>query len=163
MLVKIMKKIVMLFLFTFTLISCDFADNKLIVVNSSSDTIAFIIPGEPNYFPTKFGTDEIEDEKLNDSLLNTYAKYDPAKGSFGGVHFLAGDTLKNVWTFNVYWEQVVESTPTNTLKILFFADSIMTSGRYKWNEIYDRKLYLEQEYTLEELDQMNWKISFNKK
>ena len=157
-----MRLLLTLLLFTITLISCDFTDDKLIIVNNSNDKVAFIIPAEPDYFPTTLDTNEISDKNLNDSLLNTYAKYELDKDSFGGIHFLESDSSKRIWTFNIYWEQIVESTPTNSLKVLFFADSIMTSGKYKWNEIYDQKLYVEHEYTLEELDEMNWRINYKR-
>lgn len=144
-----------------TLIGCDFSDNKLIIENKSDNSIAFIIPAEPNYFPTSNDSKKKFNKKRNDSLLNIYAKFDPNEESFGGVHFLAKKSKKNILTFNIKWEQIVESTPTKSLKILFFSKKIMPSGNYKWNEIYDRNLFKEKIFTLKELENLNWIIKYN--
>ena len=143
------------------LTSCDFADDKLVVANQIKDSIAFIIPTEPNYFPTFDDSKRPEiNEHLNDSLLNTFAKYDPAEESFGGVHFLAGNSSKHLRTFNIRWEQIIEETPDKKLRVFFVPTQIMTSGKYKWKEIYEQKMFKETEFTIEELDNLNWTINY---
>ena len=155
-------KIVFIIL-SMALTCCDFADDKLIIINDSSDSLAFIIPSEPNYFPTIFSDDSNVDKKVNDSLLNTYALYnpDPNMESFGGVHFLNGHNKRNVMTFNIYWEQIIDLTKDKRLEIIFFPAYIMTSGKYKWIDIWNKKLYLEKHnYTKEELQKSNWTIHY---
>ena len=81
--------------------SCDFIDSKLKVWNNTKDSIAFIIPTEPNYFPTT-DSDNALSKSENDSLLETRAKYDPSYELRGGVHFLAGNSTKNLGTFKLH-------------------------------------------------------------
>lgn len=140
--------------------SCDFSDNKLQVWNNSKDSIAFIIPTEPNYFPTT-NSDNGLSKSENDSLLKTKAKYDPNNESFGGVHFLAGDTNKHLMTFNTTWEEVIESAPKKKLEVYFFPAYIMTSGNYTWKEIWDNHLYTQKkEFSKDELKKLDWKINY---
>ncbi len=141
---------------------CDFSDDKLIVINASRDSIAFIIPAEPNYFPTSDNLEESRlNKRLNDSLLMTIAKYDPKEESFGGVHFLKGDSTKHILAFNSRWEQIVSSTSKKELKIIFFPAHIMTSGKFTWKEIYDKNMFKEKTLKIEELDDLNWKVVYD--
>jgi len=151
-----------LILITLTIYSCDFSDNKLQVWNNSKDSIAFIIPTEPNYFPTS-NTDNGLSKSENDSLLKTVAKYDPASESFGGVHFLAGNSNKHLMTFNTTWEGVIERTHKKKLEIYFFPAYILTSGNYKWNEIWDKNMYTQKnEFSEDELKKLDWNIYYRK-
>ncbi len=108
-----------LILIIINLCSCDFSDNKLKIWNNSKDFIAFIIPAEPDYFPTT-DSDNTLSESKNDSLLRTRAKYDPKEESFGGVHFLASDSKKNLMTFNTTWEGVIRRTHKKNWTFTFF-------------------------------------------
>jgi hypothetical protein len=147
---------------TINISSCDFSDNKLKVWNNNKDSIAFIILSEPNYFPTT-ASDNGLSKSENDSLLTTYAKYDPKKESFGGVHFLAGDSKKNLMTFNITWEGVIEETQKKKLEIYFFPASVMTSGKYIWKDIWDNKLYTDKkEFSEDDLKKLNWNIYYKK-
>ena len=145
-----------------SLTSCDFIDKKLVVVNNTKDSIAFIIPAEPNYFPTFDNSkDPRENKELNEKLLNTIAKYDPEKESFGGVHFLVGDSSKHVSSFNIKWEAIVNRTSDKKLKILFCPSNVLTTGRYTWKTIYDNKMFtVEKDLSVEELEKLNWTITY---
>jgi hypothetical protein len=152
------------FLTYLSLTSCDFSDAKLIIRNQSSDSIAFIIPAEPNYFPTSdtIGGPQLN-KHINDSLLATYAKYNPEDESFGGVHFLAKDTMKHLLAFNTKWEHIVDQAPNKTLEIFFFPTYVMTSGKYKWKEIWDNKMYTDKKsFTKDELDNADWNVNYGK-
>jgi len=145
---------------TLTIYSCDFSDNKLQVWNNSKDSIAFIILTEPNYFPTS-NTDNGLSKIENDSLLKTLAKYDPTNESFGGVHFLAGNSNKHLMTFNTTWEGVIERTRKKKLEIYFFPAYILTSGDYTWKEIWDKNMYTQKnEFSEEELKKLDWNICY---
>jgi hypothetical protein len=149
-------------LITLTIYSCDFSDNKLQVWNNSKDSIAFIIPTEPNYFPTS-NTDNGLSKSENDSLLKTLAKYDPTNESFGGVHFLAGNSNKHLMTFNTTWEGVIGRTRKKKLEIYFFPACILTSGNYTWKEIWDKNMYTQKnEFSEEELKKLDWNIYYRK-
>lgn len=152
----------LLIFITLSFISCDFSDNKLVVINNSKDSIAFIIPAEPNYFPTSDNEGSVKNKHVNDSLLNTIAKYDPKEESFGGVHFLVGDSTKHLFTFNEKWEEVIDATPEKKLKIMFVPAKIMTSGQYKWKDIYDQDIFKEMTFTKSELEETNWTIKYEK-
>ncbi len=153
---------------TFTLITlfilgCDFSDSKLIVINNSKDSIAFIIPAEPNYFPTSSNdsNNPRENKHINDSLLNTVAKYNPKMESYGGVHFLIGDSAKHILTFNEHWETIINSAPDKKLKILFIPAKYMTSGQYYWKDLYEKEMFTEKkEFTIEELEKLDWKVKY---
>jgi len=143
-----------------SLSSCDFTDNKLKVWNNTKDSIAFIIPTEPNYFPMT-DSDNALSKSENDSLLGTRAKYDPNDESFGGVHFLAGDSNKNLMTFNTTWEGVIDRSHNKRLVIYFFPAFVMTSGNYTWKEIWDKKMYTDKkEFSEDELKKLNWNIHY---
>ena len=157
---KILTAYSFLVLIFINLSSCDFSDDKLKVWNNSKDSIAFIIPTEPNYFPTT-DSDNGLSKSENDSLLRTRAKYDPKEESFGGVHFLAGDSKKNLMTFNTTWEGVINRTHKKKLDIYFFPAFVMTSGNYTWKEIWDKKMYTDKkEFSEDELDKLNWNIYY---
>ncbi len=146
--------------------SCDYGDRKLKVWNYSPDSIAFIIPAEPNYFPTEnesFGNSKAK--HINDSLLNTYAKYDAHSDgqSMGGVHFVLKDSVERPLTFNTKWEYIINETPNKCLEIYFFRASVFTSGQFLWKDIWDKKMYLSKtKYTQEELEAADWNIYFRK-
>ena len=140
---------------------CDFGDNKLVVANMTHDSIAFIIPAESNYFPTGYDSKDPRINKhVNDSLMNTIAKYDPENESFGGVHFLAGDSTNHLWAFNTKWEQIINSIPDKKLTVKFVPAYVMTSGKYKWKDIYEQKMFKEEIFTTEELENQNWTIKY---
>lgn len=162
---KFIRKTILAFTFVKILLltSCDFTDDKLKIVNETKDSIAFIIPTEPNYFATFEDSQESSfNKQLNDSLLNVVAKYDPKDESFGGVHFLEGDSAKHLHSFNSRWEQIINQTSDKKLKILFFPANVMTSGQYKWKDIYENKLFKEKTFTSDELDKINWTIKYGK-
>jgi hypothetical protein len=145
------------------LIACDFSDDKLVVKNNSKDSIAFIIPAEPNYFPTSHdNNDPRKNNKINVSLLNTFAKYRAENDGFGGVHFLAGYSSKHIHTFNIKWEHIIDETPDRKLKIMFVPADIMTSGHYKWKDIYEQNMFKEMTFTKSDLDKTNWTVEWKK-
>ena len=147
-------------LITIIIYGCDFSDNKLQVWNNSKDSIAFLIPTEPDYFPTSSADNGLSKSE-NDSLLKTRAKYDPTNESFGGVHFLAGNSNKHLLTFNTTWEAVIGRTHKRKLKIYFFPAHVMTSGSYTWKEIWDKNMYTqENEFAEDDLKKVDWKIYY---
>ena len=148
-------------LFLINLSSCDFIDSKLKVWNNTKDSIAFIILTEPNYFPTTDSGNTLSKSE-NDSLLETRAKYDPTNDDgFGGVHFLAGDSSKNLMTFNTTWEGVIGRSPNKKLEIYFFPAFVMTSGNYTWKEIWKKKMYTaKKEFSEGEMKKLKWNIYY---
>ena len=158
-----MRILIISFFLTLNLInlsSCDFTDSKLKVWNNTKDSIAFIIPTEPNYFPTT-DSDNALSKSENDSLLGTRAKYNPNDESFGGVHFLAGDANKNLMTFNTTWEGVIDRSHNKKLEIYLFPAFVMTNGNYTWKEIWDKKMYTDKrEFSEDELKKLNWNIHY---
>lgn len=141
---------------------CDFSDAKLVVENKTGDSLAFIILNELNYYPTSDDDTITNGSKLQDSgLLNSIAKYDARMESKGGVHFISGNSSKNIATFNTTWNGLVESSPTRTLEILFTPAKYMTSGRYKWKELYQHHLFTRRSIRQEELKQSDWKVVYS--
>lgn len=156
-----MKQILILLAFICFMTGCDFTDDKLIVANLTHDSIAFIIPAEPNYFPSSYDSkDSTMNKQYNDGLLTTIAKYDPQHESFGGVHFLVGDSTKHIPSFNVKWEEIIDEAPDKKLTVKFVPAYVMTSGKYKWKDIYEQELFKEQTLTREELEKHNWTIEY---
>lgn len=141
---------------------CDFSDGKLIVENRTSDSLAFIILNESNYYPTS-DTDTISNAtRIQDSaLLNSIAKYNPGIESKGGIHFVSAKSSKNLWTFNTTWEYLVESSPNKTLEILFIPAEYMISGKYKWKELYQKRLFDRKSIKKEELEKSDWKVTYS--
>ena len=89
----------LLSLMLFLLIGCDYSDDKLIVRNDNETSVAFMIPADPNYFPASKDEQATElDKQGNDSLMNIVAKYEPNVDDFGGVHFLANNSERRVYT-----------------------------------------------------------------
>ena len=127
------------------------------VWNNTKDSIAFIIPTEPDYFlPAD------SNKKENDSLLETKAKYDPSYELRGGVHFLAGNSTKNLGTFNTTWEGIIDRSHNKKLVIYFFPAFVMTSGNYTWKEIWNKKMYTDKkEFSEDELKKLDWNIYYN--
>lgn len=136
------------------------AANKLKVQNNTKDSIAFIIPTEPDYFlPTD--SNNTLSKRGNDSLLETRAKYNPSYESRRGVHFLTGNSIKNLGTFNTTWEGIIDRSHNKKLEIYFFPAFVMTSGNYTWKEIWDKKMYTEKkEFSESELKKLNWNIYY---
>lgn len=138
-------------------------DNKLVVHNNTDSTIAFLIPQEPNYFPTTDQPDTILEKKINDSLLDTRAKV-IMTNSTGGVHFIKANSSENIGTFNTTWEGVIEQSPKKKIEFLFFPVRILTSGKYTWRQIWCDTMYIQKQVFSEtELKKHNWVVEFNMK
>lgn len=140
------------------LCSCDFLDNKLKICNNSNDSIAFIVQTDTTKFPVSRWNAGLRE---NDSLLNSYAKYIPESQSSVGIEFLSPDSCQRLMTFNTYWEAKIEQSPKKKLEIFFFQPDIITSGKYTWEEIWSKHLYVQKrEFTKEELSRANWTIFY---
>jgi hypothetical protein len=156
------KIVIVVGLIIYIFSGCDFSDAKLIVENKTGDSLAFIILNESNYYPTSDADTITNGSKLQDlELLNSIAKYDPRTESKGGVHFISGKSSKNLATFNTTWNGLVESSPNMTLEILFIPAKYMTSGRYKWKELYQQHLFTRKSIRLEELKKSSWKVKYS--
>ena len=147
----------------FGLSGCDFTDNKLNIQNKTNDSLAFIILNESNYFPTS-DTDTITNATLlsNPKLLNVFVKYDPRSETRGGVYFIAANSTKNLSTFNTTWDGVVKSNPGNVLEIIFIPSKYMTSGKFKWKDLYQQQLFDKRIIKYDELKKSNWIVSYSK-
>lgn len=158
-----MKKIISIITFLFLILQitgCDFIDNKLAVHNNTDSTIAFLIPQEPNYFPTGGEPDNITCRQRNDSLLDTKVKM-PIAELEGGVHFVSAHAVQHVRTFNTTWEGVIKKSPSQKLEFFFFPAGLFTLGKYTWREI--RSMYLQKKaFTKADLKKVDWVVDFDK-
>jgi len=143
---------------------CDSTDMKLKVRNDSDSSVFFIIPIEPDYFPTTEKSDSNFKKKKNDSLLNIKPMLDQKNGGFGGVHFVKKHSTKKVWAFNTKWEEIIESSKNKQLEIMFYYKSVLANGSYTWKEILDNKMYFEKrQFSKEDLIKLNWLVTLEKK
>jgi hypothetical protein len=145
------------------LTSCDFSDGKLIVDNQTTDSIAFIILNESNYYPTYSEDTSTNEAKLKDTaLINSFVKCDPGSESKGGIHFLSPKSAKHLSTFNTKWKYLVESNPNKQLQILFVPANFMTTGKFKWKDLYQKNIFDKRTFTIDELNNNDWKVVYSK-
>ena len=158
------KKIVgFIFLISILIVSCDFIDNKLTFKNLTKDSIAIVINGMSNQFPTSISMDSVPNEKISENLLLSKPKYDPLNTSGKGIYFLLKDTIITAYVFNHHWENEIDRMPGKKLELYFFDASILTSGKFTWKEILCNKMYKEKKiYTKEDLQNSNWIICYGK-
>ena len=121
----------------------------------------FIIPTEPNYFPTNADTSLSEEDKHNnDSLFKCKVTYNISQEGHGGIHFVPANSSKSVSTFNTTWEGVIEVSKEKKLKILFFSFNEVPSGKYTWKELYESKIKYTRDLSIDELKKLDWKIMY---
>jgi hypothetical protein len=142
-----------------SLSSCDYADGKLILSNTSSDTLFYSLNSVDtiqlddypiwwdNFFPYRHSMQRYEYAKKYDDSISTDSRWILPNS----------ETRESV--INTTWESRIGKYPDKSVKIFLFKKQILDS--LDWEEIvkgqvYTKKLIL----SVPDLEKQNWKVTY---
>lgn len=130
--------ILVILFFILAAVTCDYADNRLKIVNNSNKTIV-----------VDFSADTLLEEMENKFI-----------GYYLQNKILPSDTIIRTMPGSMRgWELLIEHSKNDKLNM--YVISFDTLNKYKdWNYIRTKSLYEKYEYSLEELEISNWIIEY---
>lgn len=134
---KELATIVFIFLLTLNLLSCDYYDGRLEIINKTDETIVF--------------------EYDNDTVLEVPSVN--KKEYFLSNKIEPGDTNRVVLMGSTQaWPWFVAEKPDSTLRIYVFNHDLVVNS--DWDSLRANKLYKKRlDYNLDDLNSMDWKIT----
>ncbi|WP_320052879.1 hypothetical protein [uncultured Acetobacteroides sp.] len=128
---------VIIVLFLFTAVSCDYSDSRLVIKNNSQDTVVFD-------YALDTVLHERTDREINAILEDTIPPFEERNKSIRGV--------------NDWWGIIIEKSKNKKLNLFILKKEDLSN--YIWDEIINRKLYKRYEFTEDELDEINWIVKY---
>jgi hypothetical protein len=136
-----MKAIMFLFLAAIVLFAgtCDYYDNRLQIINGSRDVIT-----------VDYSEDTILEMRANENIR--YFIRDKA---------FPGDTIrKNIPGSQHGWQSIIQRSVNGKLNLFFI--NVDTLLKYNnWEYIKENKLYKRREFSIDELEELNWAVYYN--
>ncbi len=138
-----MRVFIIACLFSFLLGSCDYGDTKLVIHNSSMDTVFFAVLGE---------------EKINESLKPYY--YRTENHEYWEDYCLVPGESEHSSCINTTWENLINNQiHDKKLRIVFFKKQFLDTT--DWKDVVQRQLFTTNlEYTVEDLVKFHWIVTY---
>lgn len=136
-----MKTIMFLFLAAIVLFAgtCGYYDNRLQIINDSREVIT-----------VDYSEDTILDNRSNENI-----RY------FIRDKVFPGDTIRKIMPGSQHgWQSIIQRSVNGKLNLFFI--NVDTLLKYNdWEYIKENKLYKRREFSIDELEELNWTLYFN--
>ena len=139
--IKIIKVVLVFILLCF--VSCDIADEKLLIVNLSSDTLFFITKPDTSI------------------RVNDYPLFYKWKRDYRYIkeNCVFPYEVKRDGVLNTTWEKAISKVPDKKIKIFFFKKKML--DKISWDQVVAMQKYsLKVVMSLSELEKANWVVRF---
>ncbi len=139
------KFLIHIIFFSLIIISCDPGDGRLVFINSSNDTICFIISPKNKII----GRNPIMFDSIKNQILLKESNI-----------ILPNTSLKNYKIGKNSWERfIIQECEGKILRVYFFKKSLLDKNNWeviKEKQLFDKKV----EFTLPKLESSQWIINY---